>query len=79
VPYSLSLLGHQVSFAASFATRIDLQSKVGKSPSTAPTSAQQTVEINLDVQMSDLSLGKNDNTGSTDNNSDVSLARGPYM
>ena len=69
MPYSLSLLGRQVSFAASFATQTDLPSNVGQSPSTAPTSAQQTIEINLDVQMSDLSLGKNDNTGSTDNNS----------
>ncbi|KIM71349.1 hypothetical protein PILCRDRAFT_17153 [Piloderma croceum F 1598] len=49
-------------------------SKVGKSPSTAPTSPQQTVETNVDAQMSDLSLGENDNTGSADGDSD-SVAR----
>lgn len=55
-------------------------SKVGKSPSTAPTSPQQTVETNMDAQMSDLSLGENDNTGSADGDSDgVARVRVVYV
>lgn len=46
-------------------------SKIGKSPSTAATSPQQTVETNIDAQMSDLSLGdNNDDTLSADDASD---------
>lgn len=52
---------------------------MGKSPSTAATSPQQTVETNLDAQMSDLSLDDNETDSAANASDDAARVRVIYL